>query len=143
MIRNVDLVLPVLSSAHQLVSPVQLQNAAFLIVEKELEGLEGVDFEFEAYHYGPFNEDVYEESRRLDQKGLASRVARVGSIQTDTLVSPEGSSAAAALREALPPATVEKIDKIVEVVMAMTFRQLLRYVYGKYPEYREKSIFKY
>lgn len=141
--QDKDIVLLVARSGRQVISPIQLQKAVFLVSRAGLKGLPQQAYDFQAYHYGPFDADVYNDAEKLHTENLVLRAPSRSGAWTDTMITPEGWDKTEALRRDLPHETVEKIDEIVQTVLSMPFRTLLRYVYDKYPEFRKNSVFQY
>jgi len=120
-------------------SPVQLQKVLFLL-GKELPTVVGTDFyHFQPYNYGPFDKAVYQDAEGLSYAGYVS-IASSGRI-TEYSATPEGSDYAEQIRARAPRLGTEYLTKIVEWAQSLTFSELVRAIYNKYPQYRVNSVF--
>ena len=135
-----DWTLVVLAAARgEVLTPVQLQKALFL-VGTEFPDEVGDDFyRFSPYNYGPFSAHVYEDAESLEVKGLAEifPVANRGWSQYGA--SPPGMDRADTLE--VSPEVREYISELVDWIRKQSFSSLLRAIYREYPEYRANSIF--
>ena len=66
--------LAIASADGSSVSPVQLQKALFLLGEDLPKTKTQSFYEFEPYHYGPFDQAVYSDAEKLSREGLVSIV---------------------------------------------------------------------
>jgi len=136
--------------------------------ETDFEGV-GRFFPFVAHNFGPFSKEVYEAVDFLagyelievkeksfslyassDEKRLAAEIA--DSDESESLVearerefalTDNGRTIARKLREAIKrrrPKDVDQLDKLVQQRAAWPLRQLIRYVYRRYPKMTEKSV---
>ena len=141
MERKDLVVLAVGAGGSRVLTPVQLQKAIFLIGKANLEGIPENLYNFKPYHYGPFDANIYQDAETLHNDGLVLRAPSREGPWIDTLITPKGLERAAELRKQLNLNTINRIREIVENVHSLSFRQLLREVYSKYPEYRANSVF--
>ncbi len=135
------LLLVVAASDAKPLTPVQLQKSLFLISEANLDETPNSFYEFEPYHYGPFDSNVYADAAILQSEGMVIRMPSTRGTWTDTIVTPEGLAAAKSIEKNLSTPTKDYIKTVVEWVLAQTFSSLLRAIYEKYPVYRENSVF--
>lgn len=135
------LLLVVAASDAKPLTPVQLQKSMFLISEAKLAETPTSFYEFEPYHYGPFDSEVYVDADVLQGEGLVIRMPSTRGAWTDTIVTPEGLIAAKSIEQNLSSQTTDYVKTVVEWVLAQTFSGLLRAIYEKYPAYRENSVF--
>lgn len=123
-------------------SPTQLQKSLFLLSQNMPPELLGGEFyNFEPYHYGPFNSDVYMDAKDLARTGLVSITPSTG--YREYAATSVGLERANDLRRALPEPVVSYVQQIVDWTRSMTFDQLCREIYRLYPEMKAKSIFQY
>ena len=54
-------------------SPVQLQKAVFLVIKAGLAGLPAEAYDFQPYHYGPFDINIYHDAEALHEEGALLR----------------------------------------------------------------------
>lgn len=119
-------------------SPVQLQKSLF-VLGREMPGEVGNFYLFQPYNYGPFDRSVYADVDQMESRGLVTRVPlRQWSGYAATGA---GIAAAAALRKDANPRAVDFLDRVVAWTRALSFQDLVRAIYVKYPEMRAKSIF--
>lgn len=135
------LLLVVAASNGKPLTPVQLQKSLFLIGEVNLPETPDPFYEFEPYHYGPFDADIYADADLLQGEGMVVRIPSRKGTWTDTAVTPVGLVKACSLEKILSPSTRDYIHSVVEWVQAQSFSTLLRTIYNEYPKYRENSVF--
>ncbi len=122
-------------------SPVQLQKAVFLVDAAELEGLPRHLYDFEPDYYGPLDTRIYKDADELHEEGLLLRARSREGDWVETIITPLGWEKAEKLREELPTETRRRLDEIAQEVQSMTLQGLLRFIYEKYPKYRQDGIF--
>lgn len=122
-------------------TPVQLQKTLFLVEQAKLPETPKPFYEFEPYHYGPFDKDVYIDADSLAVEGLVARLRSESGTWTDTVITPNGSMKAALLKKGLSPPSAKFIADVVQWAQSLTFTELLRAIYEKFPVYRENSVF--
>ncbi len=134
-----DLVLVIAQEIGEVITPIQLQKAVFLVSKQELEGLHKPRYGFRPYHYGPFAKEIYIDAEELHEQGLVFRAPSRNGPWVDTVVTPKGSQKAGELRESLPPSTIDAIREIAQTVMSMSFQELAQHIYANYPEFAKNS----
>lgn len=135
----------------------RLEKLLFL-ADQEEEAQAGVQdpFKFEAYHYGPYSKAVYEAVELLEQAGLLKEERALGGepfdemeeLETDVtdespverrfILTAEG-QAVANLLASRHGDTSKALGRIKDRYAKMPLRQLIRYVYTRYPAFAEKS----
>lgn len=138
---NKDVVLLVVHAAGEVMSPVQLQKAVFLVCEAK-SGLKST-YSFEPFHYGPFDIQVYNDADQLHEEGLVRRIPSSAGSWTDTLITPEGAKRVMELRATLPETTVAKLDRLLKIIQGLSFEELVGAVYKAFPEYKKNSLFRF
>ncbi len=133
----------VLSGADgESLSPVQLQKCLFLLGKAFPDEISGEGFyDFQPYNYGVFDADVYSDAERMQKKGL-TRIAPTGGGWKEYAATPEGLAAAGEVRMQIPANVADYIPRLVSWARSLSFADLVRAVYERFPETREKSIFK-
>jgi len=122
-------------------SPVQLQKALFLLGQMMPRQLDGGGFyDFRPYSYGPFDATVYQDAESLSAEGLVH--IEVGRWKQYAATS-KGLGAADEVRRDANPDAVQYLSKVVAWVRSISFRELIKAIYARFPEYREKSVFRY
>jgi uncharacterized protein len=123
-------------------SPVQLQKCIFLLGQEQ-QGCVGQGFyEFSPYNYGPFSKLVYNDAEELSSQGLISIDRPIGSFATYR-ITPTGAEFSKQLVTEAPIPAVAYLEQVVEWAKPLSFSELVRAIYGKYPDYRINSIFQF
>lgn len=122
-------------------TPVQLQKTLFVIDRAKLPETPRPYYEFEPYHYGPFDKDIYSDADLLGKEGSVAHLPSDRGTWIDTVITPDGSLKAASLKKNLSPQSAKFIDDVVRWAQSLTFTDLLRAIYDKFPEYRANSVF--
>ena len=140
-----DWTLLVIASAQgRPLSPVQLQKALFLLGRNlSTQQLHTSDFyEFRAYDYGPFNQQVYIDAQTLRDEGLIVIDPNAGVRYRDYGATPAGLEAARKLRQPLNSDVTAYLDKVVTWVGALSFTALVKAIYRDYPDMKANSVFR-
>lgn len=137
----------------------RLEKLLFLL-EKEsgVSGLLTEDPEFKSHHFGPFSVKVYHAVDVLAAAGLVADSAAVSSSTEDTWESdvvlgidpdpyatrdisltPLGRRYYDSLMEDLPSGTESELQQLKDRFVSLPLRQLVRYVYKRYPDFTDKS----
>ena len=138
-----DWTLLVVAAARSPLQPVQLQKVLFLIGE-ELSSTQRKTrsfYKFEPYDYGPFCSEVYADADLLAEDGFLQIGRPPGQSYRVYGITSVGMERADELREDLDDSVRHYLDKIVLWVSGLNFRQLVSWIYHKYPRMRENSIF--
>ncbi|MGC9971907.1 MAG: hypothetical protein ABSE56_15100 [Bryobacteraceae bacterium] len=121
-------------------SPVQLQKTLFLLGEERAEEV-GPDFyQFIPYNYGPFDASVYHDASSLADEGFVSISCSVRGFNIYS-ITPKGARHAEETQRFAHPRAIEYLKRVVDWAQGLSFSQLVRAIYAKYPEYRENSVF--
>lgn len=122
-------------------SPVQLQKSLFLL-GKNLSGVVGGDFyQFEPYNYGPFDVAVYQDAERLATQGLVAITRTAERRWPLYQITPAGEVVAQQVESHVTPVASHYLDSVVAWTQRLSFQQLVKAIYARYPEMRERSIF--
>ena len=140
MLEGKDFLLLVVAAGREPLTPVQLQKTLFLINEAKLNEASESLYNFEPYHYGPFDAQVYEDAETLQDEGLVYRLAGEGRW-TNTAISVLGMERARELENSISKPNVQYIHALVDWAQNLTFRELISVIYEMYPQYRENSVF--
>src|SRR5713101_3682080 len=71
MIKQDDIVLAVMAAGKGAThSPVQIQKLLFLVDKRLSDHINGAHFNFQPYHYGPFDTNVFTVLDKLEGRGL-------------------------------------------------------------------------
>ncbi len=118
------------------VEPIQIMKGMFLFVMETGEPLYG----FGPYLYGPFSSDVYRDLDRLIAEGLVRAEPVPGqtwSVYTSTEM---GRDRARDILARAPGNLVAQLESIKQYVMAVSFAELLRDIYRKYPRFAPEAV---
>jgi hypothetical protein len=133
--------------------PIRVQKAMFLFAQ-EAGRPAGERYSFVAYNYGPMSRDVYRDVEALVRRGLLERRPVDGQRWSSLRATDAGHARARELLEAAlarggaavprpgESAAVARLREIVRTVRALDFAGLLDIVYGRYPEYAQRSVFR-
>ena len=136
-----DWTLLVLVAAGKPVSPVQLQKSLFLLGRNLGASQLGQPFyQFQAYDYGPFCQQVYADAEGLECAGDV--VITSGGRYREYAATPSGVERAAKLRKGLDPVAATYLDEVVRWVRARSFNELVKAIYRAYPEMKANSVFR-
>lgn len=137
------LMLLAVSDSSEPLDPVRLQKGMFLLSrERQLPAAEAYDFS--AYDYGPFSVDIYRDLDALFDAGLVERIPAPGYSWSRYRATERGTERAQSLVDHMGEEQRERALYLQEMkrgVLGLSFKALLNYVYGLYPEYSENSIF--
>jgi len=113
-------------------SPLQLMKAIFLYAQEE----KPKDFyKFVPYLYGPCSFDVYADLKLLEGNGF------ITSYPTHRGWSFFGITSEGEKYLMSDIKVIQKLDEIKKIILSKSFIELLKYVYSKYPEFAQNSIF--
>lgn len=120
-------------------TPVQIQKIFFLLDKNIANKVGGPYFNFEPYHYGPFDKKIYNELNLLH---LVDDVTeeKVNNVTRYSLT-PSGIAEGKKELEMLNNESKKYIKEICTFVKSLSFAQLLRAIYNEYPEMKANSIF--
>ncbi len=135
----------------------RLEKLLFLL-DQETEVPHAIDspFRFLPYNFGPYSREIYEAVELLEEAKLVREERVLGGHTLDEI---EEASAAAMEREGVErrffltdggkavadllarrhPSVQARVTEIKERYAGMPLRQLIRYVYTKYPQFAEQS----
>ncbi len=134
------LILATLSCEQDAVyTPVQLQKLFFLVDKKLPDYIGGEQFNFQPYHYGPFDSDVYHELSNLSNEGMVNIIE--GYKWNRYALTNEGQSIGEKTFQELDSAAQSLIKKLVRLILSLGFSQLVSAIYKAYPEMRANSVF--
>lgn len=137
-----DFALMALAGARrQPFSPVQLQKLLFLLDRNIGARVGGSGFDFQPYHYGPFDQSVYATFGQLEHQGLAEIQNREQGAWRRYRLTEAGQSEGERLWHAVDGRLVEYIVSICDFVRSQSFAGLVSSIYRAYPEMKVNSVF--
>lgn len=137
-----DLILAALAAAGRGVSfpPAQVQKLFFLIDREIPDAVGGPHFDFTPYDYGPFDSTLYTMLDLLQSDGLVE-IGRGGRYRTYSLTERGWQQGQPALLN-MVPAGRSFIEAAAKWVNSLSFSQLVSAIYQKYPDMKERSVFR-
>lgn len=124
-------------------SPVQLQKSLFLLGQTHRDLVGSPYYDFQPYHFGPFDSSVYEDAATLATEGLAVISTAPHGRWQEYRASPDGVEQAKVLLAEAPEVVTSYLERTVDWCRSLSFQQLVRAVYAEYPEFRQNSVFQY
>ncbi len=136
-----ELLLLVLSMAgDDHLTPVQLQKSLFLIGENCRQVVHGDVYEFEPYNYGPFCRAIYEDMQSSDMLPLVKITRRPGRSWAEYGATAKGLEKARAID--VSEEIRDYVRRVVAWTQRLSFADLVKAIYAKYPDYKKNSVFR-
>lgn len=136
-----EVVLAALSPAGSVPhTPVQVQKLLFLLDQNVSAFIGGRKFNFQPYHYGPFDRGVYATLEDLAREGLIEITFADGNWRDYRLTS-EGQIRASQILTSLDERIRGYIERASTFVRSLSFPELVSAIYKAYPEMRARSVF--
>jgi hypothetical protein len=133
--------LAVLSSIQDSIyTPVQIQKIFFLLDRNLGNRIGGPYFNFEPYHYGPFDKNVYKEVESLVMGEELTEHTSSKNYKTYSLTQ-VGFKKGLTANIQIGESEKKYIQEICLFVKSLSFEQLLRSIYNEYPEMKVNSVF--
>ena len=134
-----QLILAAMSAAgSRSLSPVQVQKL-FFILDREV--FDDSYFQFQPYNYGPFDAQVYRDLDDLREHGLAA----IGSESTygprAYRLTDDGLEKGREFQAELSEPLQDYIQGLVNWLLPLSFKEIISYIYERYPEMAENSVF--
>lgn len=123
-------------------TPAQLQKSLFLFENAYPQEMQPVGYGFQPYHYGPFASGVYDDAESHATCGLV-HIERTSWGWSQYSATPTGLIEARRLEGMAPVEPLSYLRAVVTWARSLSFEQLVRAIYDKFPAYREKSVFRY
>lgn len=137
-----DMVLAALAPAEGAPhSPVQVQKLLFLLDRNLSPLLGGPCFDFQPYHYGPFDRSVYATLEGLAKQGLVEITQAQGNKWPDYRLTAEGQCRAVRVVDGLEERAQRYVQRASAFVRSLSFPELVSAIYKAYPEMRVHSVF--
>jgi hypothetical protein len=122
-------------------SPVQIQKAMFLFKEGAQQHFAADQFySFVPYHFGPFSPEIYYDLEALELQGLVQIDRSDNGKRRGYIITPQGRGTAEQIKAENRRAS-GYVGNVTRWVKGKSFTALLRYIYRRWPQYRENSIF--
>ncbi len=141
MDRKDWLLLVIAAAEGDLLSPVQLQKSMFLLGKEQKSAVGKGFYNFIPYAYGPFCVDLYHDAEDLERQGLVSIHLNLSGRWREYRATPAGVERAREIGECTNKQVVDYVSRTVNWIKGMSFHQLVKEIYDKYPAYRKHSVF--
>ena len=124
-------------------TPLQIQKLFFLLQEKgkASPSLGESHFEFQPYHFGPYDTEVYSELESLAQQGWVEVSFTPAGLRQYRLT-PEGQDQANPLLQRLDAPSREFVEKTSQWIRERSFSQILQAIYWEFPHMAQNSVFR-
>ena len=137
-----EIVLAALSPAGSVPhTPVQVQKLLFLVDRNLASLIGGPRFNFEPYHYGPFDLEVYSTLGELERQGLVEITQSRSGNWREYRLTPEGQAQAKDVLRRWDERAQEYLERASSFVRSLSFADLVSAIYKAYPEMRARSVF--
>jgi uncharacterized protein len=120
-------------------APVQVQKLFFLIDRQIPQLVDGPHFDFQPYHYGPFDRSVYDQLDELALQGLVT-IDSTSSPRTFALTA-DGVERGNAFFAGLSEPARDFMGRASHFVRTQSFASLVSAIYKAFPEMRANSVF--
>lgn len=141
MEQNVFVLAAMSPAGTDLFSPVQIQKLLFILDKNVPEETNGPHFEFEPYHYGPFDKEVYSELNNLENNRHIRIIMEGLSEKRSYQLTDAGYRIGSEAFKELTDPIQKYISDIVEIVRSLSFAELVSTIYAAYPEMKVNSVF--
>jgi len=99
-------------------------------------------YKFTPYDYGPFAMPVYGDLDALEGEGFIRKSYVIGANQRVFSLTTRGEQWFRKLIAKAPKDALQSLREVKARVTSLNFADLLAYVYGKYPHYASRSLFR-
>lgn len=123
-------------------SAVQLQKVLFLLERGVPKEIGKPFYKFVPYNYGPFDSAVYKDADRLALQNLVNISKPTGRYAVYK-VTPEGATLARQLEDEAPPRALKHLRNVITWVQELSFAELVRAIYTRYPDMKANSVFSF
>lgn len=143
MIKNEELLILYLYlpsfGNKKIIDPIRIMKGIFLIC-KEIEEFKD-RYMFEPYLYGPCSFEIYSDLRQLITKGIVQEHTQEIHYWSLYSLTDAGEEIAQQIVKQIPKKALNEISDVKQTITKLSFIELLRFIYQKYPDYAQKSIF--
>lgn len=134
--------LAIAAAQGRTLSPVQLQKSLFLLGQQMPKEVGAGFYRFIPYNYGPFDSAIYSDASDLEREGLIAITPADGQNWKRYSITSAGIERAQSLRARVPDTAEKHLAALVGWIKSISFQDLLRAVYAKYPQFAIKSVFR-
>lgn len=118
---------------------VRIVKTLFLLGRDKSQGLREF-YEFRPYLYGPFSPDIYADLENLIGEGYVAQELSVPRNWGRYRLTSSGVTEARRASEQVSGQVRETLEALKKLVTGLSFLDLLRHVYKKYPEFAQASV---
>lgn len=122
-------------------TPVQMQKLLFLLDRRLGSMIGGPHFDFQPYHYGPFDKAVYAELEAMEEEGLVEIIREPHLNVRKFRLSPKGEHEGRLLLSQMDEEAVGYMSRLADFVRQASFPSLVSAIYKEYPEMQVNSVF--
>ena len=134
--------LAIAAARGRTLSPVQLQKSLFLLGQQMPKEVGDEFYNFAPYNYGPFDSSIYADATDLATEGLIAITPASGQNWKKYSITTTGIESAKEVSNRVPNLAAQHLDALVTWVKSVSFQDLLKTVYAKYPQFATKSVFR-
>ena len=117
----------------------RIMKGLFLFSQEGPEAVQEL-YDFEPYNYGPFDTGIYHDLDSLEAEGLITSEAVLGTNRRIYKLTPNGQQRMDEILGLAPQGAVYVLARIKRHVTSLSFLDLLRDVYKRYPAYAVQSV---
>ena len=134
-----EVILAAMASAHRAAAfdALRIQKLIFLIEQEAASYIEGPHFDFEPYHYGPFDKMIF---RGLDKLWKSGEVEFVQGERTHYALTELGYRSGREILGDLPEPVSEYFERCARWILSHSFGAILSAIYDKYPDMAVNSV---
>ena len=141
MDKNSAIIVAMAPAKRSPFTPVQMQKLMFLLDKEMGDEMGGPLFNFEPYHYGPFDKSIYACLRELSKGGDVEIVTVDGQHWGNFRLTERGQEKGDHELEQFDSWVRKAIETYSEWVRNLSFSQLVSAIYRQYPETKANSVF--
>lgn len=124
--------------------PVHVQKILFVLDRKRPELFdENAGYRFVKYDYGPFDSSIYHDLEALEHSGDVEIDRESGYRYRVYNATLQGAEKGRAFLSQMPAEDREFLKKTVDLLLPLSFGQLVKAIYRAYPDWKENSVFKH
>lgn len=123
------------------ISPAQLQKSLFLLSKMKPQAVNTDYYNFIPYNYGPFSQEIYSDIDELVNEGLVITGHPEGERWLGYAITSKGSEYARSLREKATDEDYNYLYRVVNWARNVSFQELIRTIYHRFPEFKANSVF--
>lgn len=139
--KNDVLLLALAAAPEHSLTPVQVQKIAFLVAQEARKLAPKPFYKFSAYDYGPFCPTIYEDLERFARTGLVA-IDKPPSVKVRRYrLTADGLETIQPVIDEQSSPLSDYVTQATEWVTSLSFPDLVRAIYAKYPSFKKNSVF--